>query len=53
MRSDVLPAMPLWWVPESWGGFLLAALLTAVAICIEVHGKHVDRVLLGFGYPAG
>lgn len=46
--ADIYPALPLWWVPESWMGTLVSVLMLAAGLCLSVHGKRVDRMLKTF-----
>lgn len=45
MLVDMYPSLPLWWVPETGFGAVASMLLTLIGICLNIHGKHVDRLL--------
>jgi hypothetical protein len=46
--SDVFPDAPLWWVPESWIGFVVPIMLTAYGLYLCSYGRHVERILKNF-----
>jgi hypothetical protein len=43
--ADIYPAVPLWWVPESWIGLTMSVLLIVSGVCLVSYGKNVDRFL--------
>lgn len=45
MLADVYPSLPLWWVPEAWYSAIACVLLIVGGLCLNVHGKQVDRLL--------
>ncbi len=42
--AELYPSLPVWWVPESTLGFLLALILTAGGAWIALAGRRVDRL---------
>src|SRR5213592_1873858 len=45
MLVDIYPSVPLWWVPETWFGAICSIFLIVGGICLNAHGKRVDRLL--------
>lgn len=41
--ADILPGLPLWWVPETVAGVVPALALVMIGICIRMHGKNIKR----------
>ena len=45
MLADIYPTLFLWWVPESLLVAIGAGALVIVGICLNAHGKRIDRLL--------
>lgn len=45
--ADLYPALPTWWVPESFLGFLLAVILAGGGIYFEYIGRKMLRLMEG------
>lgn len=41
--AEMYPTWPLWWVPESFVGFFLAAILMALGVWLVVTGKRLRK----------
>lgn len=44
MLAEVYPALPLWWVPETWYSAIACILLIVGGLCLNAHGKQVERM---------
>lgn len=44
---DIYPTLPLWWVPESFFGVFVSAILFAAGIGVNLYGRKIDRLLKG------
>ena len=45
--SEVYPTYPLWWVPEHFLGYAIAALIAVAGIYIALTAKSVTKVVRG------
>lgn len=45
MIADIFPSLPLWWVPETFGGGFIAVLLILLGLYLSHVGKQIDRFI--------
>lgn len=41
--TDIYPAVPLWWVPETLAGILFVAFLFACGVSLSKYGRYMQR----------
>jgi len=42
--ADLYPALPTWWIPESFFGWTFSVTLLATGLWLTLIGKHLNRV---------